>query len=99
MIYLKNVTTLTLDIEKCTGCKRCMDVCPRAVLRMQDNKATIDNKDNCIECGACQRNCAYGALTVKSGVGCAQALFNAMIFGGEPTCDCERGSSKSTGCC
>ncbi len=98
MRYLANVATLKLDKEKCTGCARCVEVCPRQVIAMGDKKAHIVDRDACIECGACQRNCAFGALTVVSGVGCAQALFNAMITGGEPVCDCEGKSKKPSGC-
>ena len=99
MKYLKNVSTVQLDKEKCTGCGQCTEVCPRAVFTLRDRKAAIVDRDSCIECGACARNCATGALSVSSGVGCAQALFNAMIFGGEPVCDCEKGTKDASGCC
>jgi ferredoxin len=99
MKYLKNVATLKLDKVKCTGCNRCMDVCPRQVLTVSDKKAEIADLDACIECGACQRNCAFGAITVKSGVGCAQALINAILTGGEPVCGCESTGKQSSGCC
>jgi Fe-S-cluster-containing hydrogenase component 2 len=66
---------------------------------MQNHKAVINNRDQCIECGACQRNCASTAITVKSGVGCAQALFNAMLTGGEAVCGCDGIGKSSAGCC
>jgi len=99
MKYLKNVATLELDREKCTGCGQCVEVCPRSVLAMRERKAQIRDRDSCIECGACQKNCAFNAVSVLSGVGCAQALFNAMIRGGEPVCDCEKGNTETSGCC
>jgi ferredoxin len=99
MTYLKNVATIKVDKEKCTGCEMCMDVCPRGVLAMCEGKADIIGRNECIECGACQKNCAFGAITVTSGVGCAQALFNALITGGEPVCDCEKGSKTKSACC
>jgi len=99
MKYMKNVATLELDREKCTGCGQCVEVCPRSVLAMRGGKAEIGDRDSCIECGACQRNCAFDAISVSSGVGCAQALFNAMIRGGEPVCDCEKSGSDKSSCC
>ena len=99
MNYLKNVSTLWLDPEKCTGCGVCAEVCPRAVLKVENRKATIVDLDACIECGACQRNCSFGALSVNAGVGCAQALVRAMITGGEPACDCGGGGEKNAECC
>ena len=96
MKYLKNVSTLKLDAEKCTGCGVCVEVCPRGVLERHNRKAIITDLDACIECGACQRNCAFGALSVEAGVGCAAALISAMIRGGEPVCDCG-GTENETG--
>jgi NAD-dependent dihydropyrimidine dehydrogenase PreA subunit len=96
MKYLKNVTTLEYFENKCTGCGRCVEVCPQGVFVMRDKRAAIIDKDLCMECGACARNCDFGALAVDSGVGCAAAIINSMIFGGEPSCDC---SGSSGSCC
>lgn len=99
MNYLKNVVSLELNVDKCTGCSLCTEVCPRRVLVMQNHKVAIVNRDQCIECGACQRNCAFNAISVKSGVACAQAFFNAMFTGGEAVCGCEKDAKNSAGCC
>ncbi|HPA71226.1 MAG TPA: mercury methylation ferredoxin HgcB [Spirochaetota bacterium] len=97
MKYLKNVATLSYNAEKCTGCGRCAEVCPRAVFAMDGKRAAVTDRDRCMECGACARNCAYGAISVSAGVGCAAAITNALITGGEPSCDCS--SSSKGGCC
>jgi len=88
--YIENVVTLELDTDKCTGCRTCVQVCPRAVLAMDGKKVTIVDRGACIECGACQRNCAFGALSVDAGVGCAAAIISGWIHGTEPSCgpDC-----------
>jgi NAD-dependent dihydropyrimidine dehydrogenase PreA subunit len=94
--YLKNVTTLKYNEDKCTGCRRCTEVCPHAVFVMEDKKARLTDADACMECGACAINCAFGAITVSAGVGCAAAIIHSMIYGGEPTCDC---SGPGQSCC
>ncbi|HDQ44765.1 MAG TPA: 4Fe-4S dicluster domain-containing protein [bacterium] len=95
MRYLKNVTTLALDISKCTGCGMCAEVCPHAVFRIEGRKAVIEDRDACMECGACARNCAPGALSVRAGVGCAAAVIAGKLRGTEnPACGC-----SGTGCC
>lgn len=86
--YLKNVSTLVLHPDKCTGCGMCAEVCPQAVFEIQDNKAKIKALDNCMECGACAENCAFDALEVHAGVGCAAAIIGSMFSGKEPTCGC-----------
>jgi len=92
LTYLKNVNTLQLDRTKCNGCAMCTVVCPHAVFTMKEKKAFIAHKDFCMECGACAINCSTGALTVKSGVGCAAGIINGLLRGTEPTCDCGSGN-------
>ncbi|MEK6794278.1 MAG: mercury methylation ferredoxin HgcB [Spirochaetota bacterium] len=91
MKYLSNVATLALDASRCNGCRMCVTVCPHAVFAMQKKKSIIVDKDACMECGACARNCARGAITVRAGVGCAAAVINGIVRKSEPTCDCGEG--------
>lgn len=95
MKYLLDVTTLKHYPDKCTGCARCAEVCPRGVFEMNAKKARVTDKDLCMECGACAKNCAFGAITVNAGVGCASAVINGMLSGAEPSCDC----GNDTGAC
>lgn len=94
--YLKNVTTLELHDDKCTGCTICTIVCPHAVFEMQHKRAVIVDRDACMECGACANNCPEEVITVQSGVGCAYGVFVGALRGSEPTCDCETDDSN---CC
>lgn len=98
MKYLANVSTLIYDMEKCTGCGRCVEVCPHLVFVMDDRRAMITDKDLCMECGACALNCEFGAIQVDAGVGCAAAVINGMITGSEPVCGCDGDDTKG-GCC
>ncbi|OVE75834.1 ferredoxin [bacterium E08(2017)] len=95
LVYLKDVTSLELDTKKCVNCGLCSTVCPHAVFDIIDNKTQIAQKDRCIECGACALNCPTEAISVTSGVGCAQAFIKGALTGTEPSCDCSSGSS----CC
>ena len=95
--YLKNVTTLQFDAEKCIGCGRCTEVCPHGVFDMADRKARIVDKDSCMECGACALNCPGNALEVHAGVGCAAAIIMGWFTGKEPACGCS--GDGSSVCC
>jgi ferredoxin len=104
LIYLKDVVTLQLDENKCTGCGMCLDVCPHEVFKMNSSHAIIRNRDACMECGACSRNCPFNAISVESGVGCAAAVINSLLGRNDGECSCgmEAGSSsnnKKAGCC
>ena len=100
MKYLSGVSSLEFDIDKCNGCKMCTEVCPHAVFKFINKRSSITDKDLCMECGACAINCESGAISVKPGVGCAAAIINSMLYGGEPSCDCSGTTeNKASVCC
>jgi len=94
--YLRNVVTLKLNEEKCTGCGMCINVCPHEVLLIKGGKAHIVDENSCMECGACAKNCLFSAISVKSGVGCASAIIVGKLAGTEPNCGC---TDNDNGCC
>ena len=81
--YLTN--TLKFEAEKCTGCGVCVDVCPHGVFAQTGRNVSLANPRACMECGACQVNCAFGAISVESGVGCAGAMIRAALTGKRET--------------
>lgn len=85
--YLKNVVTLKLDGEKCTGCGMCVKVCPHNVFTMKESKAFLNDRDSCMECGACAMNCPFSAVQVNAGVGCAYAMIRGKMSG-DGDCSC-----------
>ena len=93
--YLRNVATLALSAERCIGCGKCAEVCPRGVFVVDGRKARITDKDLCIECSACAMNCPANAIAVDAGVGCAAAVIWGWLTGSEPACDCSGGGD----CC
>ncbi|MCG2815015.1 MAG: ferredoxin, partial [Candidatus Aminicenantes bacterium] len=52
------------------------------------------DKDACMECGACMVNCAWSAIQVRPGVGCAAAIVYSKLTGKKDiTC------GGDSGCC
>ena len=109
-VYLKDVVTLELNPERCTGCGVCLDVCPHAVLAKENGRVRISDRDSCMECGACARNCPADAVSVQAGVGCAAAVINAALGRNGSSCCCvvdaeDAGCgvppdrTKGSGCC
>lgn len=96
--YLEDIITLEFDAAKCTGCQQCTWVCPHGVFVMDGNRAKLVDRGACMECGACERNCAFDAIHVQSGVGCASAIIASWFRRGEVACG---PSDDSTGgsCC
>jgi len=63
-----------LDEEKCTGCGKCVNVCPVEAMtlvsandpnRPKRKKAKL-NEDVCLGCGICVRTCAHDGIHLKS---------------------------------
>jgi MinD superfamily P-loop ATPase len=54
---------LTINTEKCTGCKICEKVCPFGAIVVIDTIAQV--QDNCTLCGACVNSCPVEALSIE----------------------------------
>ncbi len=52
--------SVSLDVEKCTGCTTCLRHCPTEAIRIKDGRAVI-NEDRCIDCGVCINICPHKA--------------------------------------
>jgi len=79
MRHVSEINTLQYDVQACTGCGVCVEVCPHGVFAMNSHVALVVRPEACMECGACQKNCPFGAILVDSGTGCASAMIRAAL--------------------
>jgi NAD-dependent dihydropyrimidine dehydrogenase PreA subunit len=61
IIYEEFKMAAQIDIEKCTGCGNCVEICPVKAIKISDNKAQVS--EDCIECGVCINSCPVQAIT------------------------------------
>jgi len=54
---------ITIDMERCTGCGACVEICPTGALYLVDGKAAVDNA-LCRECEACLKVCPSEAIAL-----------------------------------
>jgi len=50
-------------LEKCTGCRKCIPVCPFSAILVKDKKVKI--LESCTFCGACVSACPFGAILLE----------------------------------
>ena len=59
--YVKHKPPLSVDVDKCIGCKSCMKIgCP--AISMVDGKARVD-QTQCVGCGVCSQLCPKKAFS------------------------------------
>lgn len=53
--------TILDNIDKCTGCTACKNVCPKSAIKMKENSEgflyPVIDKDICVDCGLCTKVC------------------------------------------
>jgi ferredoxin len=50
--------------NKCIGCGACSSICPVGAIKMENNKAVID-QNKCVKCGMCKNVCPVSAIENK----------------------------------
>lgn len=55
---------IKVNVEKCNGCKTCVDMCPVGVYEIKDEKSVPVKKNDCLICRACEAQCPNGAIEV-----------------------------------
>jgi electron transfer flavoprotein alpha subunit len=50
-----------VDVEKCSACGKCIDICPMEVIVLKEGKAFVETQ-NCNNCKICMRACPENAF-------------------------------------
>jgi ferredoxin len=55
---------VNIDVDKCTGCGSCVDVCPTEAIELNDDGKAVVDADACGDCGACVDECPSEAISM-----------------------------------
>ena len=53
-----------IDVSKCNGCSACIEVCPVNAIRIENQKAIVN--DECIGCSVCVNECPTEAISLAA---------------------------------
>lgn len=53
--------------ERCTGCGRCVELCPPKAMQLASGSPPVIDHARCIRCFCCQEFCPEGAVEVREG--------------------------------
>ncbi len=56
--------TAVVNVESCSGCGECVQVCPLDAITMQNDKASVD-PEVCGDCGACVDACPTQSISIS----------------------------------
>ena len=51
-----------IDLDNCTGCGDCVELCPFGIVTLVNDKATIVRPEDCNYCTDCEIFCSSGAI-------------------------------------
>ena len=61
-----DLVTATVDEERCTGCAKCVNVCPYKAIELDETKELVQVIEvKCKGCGSCSSTCPIGAVQVR----------------------------------
>jgi DNA-directed RNA polymerase subunit D len=64
----KNKPVITIT-DECDYCEKCVEVCPRDILKIEGNKLKVVDEIKCSMCRLCEGECDMGAIKVTSDPG------------------------------
>jgi len=54
--------SIAINSTKCAGCRRCVEVCPGNLIKIENGKAVIKREKDCWGCTSCLKECKCNAI-------------------------------------
>jgi NAD-dependent dihydropyrimidine dehydrogenase PreA subunit len=73
---------VTLDLDLCSSCGRCVEICPTDVFRMNDRHPVAAYESDCTVCFLCQDDCPESAITINTAMSARgfQSLYETLLI-------------------
>ena len=83
MCVYKNLPVIEV-LEECDGCGKCVEKCPRKILKVREGKLTVVDELDCILCKFCEDACPKVPPAIKVGYEKNSFLFTVESVGNLP---------------
>ncbi|HUT80162.1 MAG TPA: nitroreductase family protein [Candidatus Bathyarchaeia archaeon] len=60
------INKINIENDLCTGCKTCIDLCPRDCFTLNEEKKSVFNSNRCHDCGHCISACPENAISHRN---------------------------------
>lgn len=60
------ILDININMNECTVCGECVDVCPMNILQIVNDKLVIGNTDDCSYCETCMDVCPEECIIVNA---------------------------------
>jgi DNA-directed RNA polymerase subunit D len=79
-VYYKFQPVVEIDLNRCDACAKCVESCPRGVMKLEGGKVVVVDPDQCNQCGECMRVCPSEPQAIK-----VSELLDVVLFTVEST--------------
>lgn len=93
----KFLPTISVDVNKCSGCGDCIKYCPKCILKMENNKLIVKDVQECTLCTECIKHCAKDTCPITIGWSENDFIFYIESTGSLPTTKIVEQAAKQIG--
>jgi len=79
-VYYKFQPVIEIDLKRCDACAKCVESCPKGVIKLEKGKIAVIDPEQCTQCGDCIKVCPSDPPSVK-----VSELLDTVLFTVEST--------------
>jgi DNA-directed RNA polymerase subunit D len=64
-VYYKFQPVIEIDLKRCDACAKCVESCPKGVIRLEKGKIAVIDPEQCTQCADCVKACPSDPPSIK----------------------------------
>lgn len=83
-VYYRFQPVIEIDLKKCDACAKCVESCPKGIIKLEKGKIAVVDPDQCSQCAECVKACPTDPPSIKVSELLDVALFTVESTGSIP---------------